>query len=193
MNESKMWELSPTPEESFYDRERRRGTELVMMNSVSEIASSDQEVKRIATFGLCGCSAVVSLFQTELGYSAVLGHFDPIQAERELGEGSLGQLHNHLAGHAHEQATVLILTPGDWQKDDESGKYTLEPKQMDIVRKTRDYLEKNLQNLNETRIRCYSENQLFGAKDQGTLLVELPPNNSDGPVVAHIEGIPEQL
>jgi hypothetical protein len=42
---------------SFHERETARGTQLVNMNNRGTVVCQSDEVKRIATFGLHGCTA----------------------------------------------------------------------------------------------------------------------------------------
>ena len=86
---------SPITSPSFYEIERSAGTELVGMNEYKIITAAPGENKKIATYGLEGCTAVavVSEFAdgTKRGY---IQHYPPLGEQlsglvlrREMGGG----------------------------------------------------------------------------------------------------------
>ena len=102
---------------NWVDEETKRGTELVMMGGNKEIIL-DNNGKRIATFGLLGCTAVCVLAKNDDGWVGYIQHYpqhgDSVRA--------LKRFSGHIDGIIQ---VVAIMSPGEWVKDEQSGKWVM--------------------------------------------------------------------
>lgn len=67
---------------NFYDIEKSKGTELVMMWSWKDIEMKSNE--RIATFWLCGCTAVWIILEKNGIYTWYIQHYPPLQKNESI-------------------------------------------------------------------------------------------------------------
>ncbi|MDP2585966.1 MAG: hypothetical protein Q8P29_03740 [Candidatus Levybacteria bacterium] len=153
--------------------------ELVFMNDGKSIqVGPDGEEKTIITIGLGGCYGTLVFTEHEDGRrNGVLTHYDPTQISvnmsrlREL----LGQ--DVVMKEAKTKQTVIVMGTGEWVQDPETKKWKLEPspeskKQVDgIILAIQAELGKDV----EVKFEPYSRLQKIAQKDQGTMVVTIPP------------------
>ena len=154
---------------SFYDRETGRGTEIVSMDANGTVICGPEEEKRIATFGLCGCTAVASVIERADGQRrGYIQHY----SFRNEGTG-VQALGDELRANASSLrvARLVVMTPG---RMGPSGKFPL-VQTNDTLANTlaltgRTYLGEDA----DIQVYAYEETQKLGATDQGTLMIEFP-------------------
>ena len=172
---------------SFYEIERSAGTELVGMNEYKIITAAPGENKKIATYGLEGCTAVavVSEFAdgTKRGY---IQHYPP------LGEQLSGLVLRREMGGVERLSPVrckmVIMTPGEYRKDSD-GRWIMTP----MFQKCVDNLivESGMKNRDRDRdVKVYSYNTIQSYQDrhrQGSLMIEF---SSDDETTIYTEMLP---
>mgnify|MGYP000550530913 CR=1 FL=1 len=105
---------SPITSPSFYEIEKSAGTELVGMDEYGSITVVSGEKKKIATYGLLGCTAVAVVSEFPDGMKrGYIQHYSP------LGEQLSGLVLRREMGGVEQQSPVsckmVIMTPGEYQ------------------------------------------------------------------------------
>ncbi len=170
---------------NFYEIEKGRGTALVDMDARGDITAANGEEKRIATFGLGGCTAVAIAAElpdgTRKGY---VQHYSPLN--RQLGASMLAEAANDFAMEGATNVRTVIMTPGEWTQDP-SAKWAMKPKDdllaglLTVTAQSRLGMEAGVQ------VYPYSEMQSTDQYGQGTLMVEF---RADGAVNMLAEAMP---
>lgn len=163
---------------SFYEVETANGTTMVGMNEYGRIEAASGEDKRIATYGLCGCTGVAVVADHSDGSrTGYIQHFDPLHKdlgrifmERELGSADI-------VSHR-----VVVMTPGEWGQDDR-GSYIMAPRDQSMVDEL--LSGSGLKDDGDVVVYPYSMLQQLGRYGQGTLAITL----GDTPTV-YTEEIP---
>lgn len=174
-------ETHSTP--SFYEIEKSAGTELVGMDEYGSIAVVSGEKKKIATYGLVGCTAVavVSEFAdgTKRGY---IQHYSP------LGDQLSGLVLRREMGGVEQQSPVsckmVIMTPGEYHKDPD-GKWIMTPTSQERVDNL--IVESGINNDKDIKVYPYDLDCDLGSYGQGTLMIEF---SSDGETKIYTEMLP---
>ncbi|OFY47818.1 MAG: hypothetical protein A2W85_13525 [Bacteroidetes bacterium GWF2_41_31] len=152
-------------------------SKLVLMGqgAILEVSPDDEITKNILTIGLNGCTATMVFVETKDGKRiCVLTHFPPTQvvANSRL----LEKLIPNIAPEAIKIARAIILCPGDYHKD-KNGNWLLIPKKETDNENT--LLESIVQRALAgcALVDCigYSTQLVVGEKDQGILVVTIPP------------------
>lgn len=174
-------ETHSTP--SFYEIEKSAGTKLIEMDSQGDITAVPGEEKKIATFGLSGCTAVavVSEFPdgTKRGY---IQHYSP------LGDQLSGLVLRREMGGVEQQSPVsckmVIMTPGEHCKDPD-GKWIMTPRSQERVDNL--IVESGINNDKDIKVYPYDLDCDLGSYRQGTLMIEF---SSDGETKIYTEMLP---
>ena len=174
-------ETHSTP--SFYEIEKSAGTKLIEMDSQGDITAVPGEEKKIATFGLSGCTAVavVSEFPdgTKRGY---IQHYSP------LGEQLSSLVLRREMGGVEQQSPVsckmVIMTPGEHCKDPD-GKWIMTPRSQERVDNL--IVESGINNDKDIKVYPYDLDCDLGSYGQGTLMIEF---SSDGETKIYTEMLP---
>ena len=175
-------ETHSTP--SFYEIEKSAGTELVGMDEYGSIAVVSGEKKKIATYGLGGCTAVavVSEFAdgTKRGY---IQHYSP------LGDQLSGLVLRREMGGVEQQSPVsckmVIMTPGEYCKDPD-GKWIMTPISQERVDNL--IVESGINNDKDIKVYPYNTTQSYQDRHrQGSLMIEF---SSDGETKIYTEMLP---
>lgn len=174
-------ETHSTP--SFYEIEKSAGTKLIEMDSQGDITAVPGEEKKIATFGLSGCTAVavVSEFPdgTKRGY---IQHYSP------LGEQLSSLVLRREMGGVEQQSPVsckmVIMTPGEYHKDPD-GKWIMMPRSQERVDNL--IVESGINNDKDIKVYPYDLDCNLGSYRQGTLMIEF---SSDGETKIYTEMLP---
>ena len=175
-------ETHSTP--SFYEIEKSAGTELVGMDEYGSIAVVSGEKKKIATYGLGGCTAVavVSEFAdgTKRGY---IQHYSP------LGDQLSGLVLRREMGGVEQQSPVsckmVIMTPGEYHKDPD-GKWIMTPTSQERVDNL--IVESGMKNRDrDVKVYPYGLDCDLGGYGQGTLMIKF---NYDGETTIYTEMLP---
>lgn len=152
-------------------------SKLVMMSQgdVVEVSPYDNETKNILTFGLLGCTATMVFVETkDEKRICILTHFPPSQIMQNVN--LLKKLIPKIDPNNIKIKKAVILCPGEYQKD-ENGKWLLRPEKEADIKNTK--LENSIQNALEgnvkVEIQAYSMQLVIGEKDQGILVVSIPP------------------
>lgn len=141
-----------------------------------EISATDPE-KIIWTYGLGGCYGCLVYTEHPDGTrNAVLTHYPPTEISQDLSKlrELIGQ--NVKMREATTKQTVLVMAAGEWVQDPgtKNGSFRVRSQQ------TADLLALAVQaELGagvDVKLEPYSETQMADAKDQGTLLVHIPPS-----------------
>jgi len=141
-----------------------------------EVSATDAE-KIIWAYGLGGCYGCLIFTEHPDGTrNAVLTHYPPTEISQDLSKlrELIGQ--SVKMREATTKQTVLVIAAGEWVQDPttKKGSYRVRDQQ------TADLLALAVQaELGagvDVKLEPYSEIQMAGAKDQGTLLVHIPPS-----------------
>ena len=176
-------EIHSTP--SFYEIEKSAGTKLIGMDSQGDITAVPGEEKKIATYGLSGCTAVavVSEFAdgTKRGY---IQHYSP------LGDQLVGLVLRREMGGVEQQSPVsckmVIMTPGEYRKDPD-GKWIMTPISQERVDNL--IVESGMKN-RDRDVKVYPYNTTQSYQDryrQGSLMIEF---SSDDETTIYTEMLP---
>jgi len=174
---------SPITPPSFYEIEKSAGTKLIGMDSQGDITAAPGEEKKIATWGLSGCTAVavVSEFAdgTKRGY---IQHYSP------LGDQLSGLvLHREMRG-VEQQSPVsckmVIMTPGEYYKDPD-GKWIMTPRSQECVDNL--ITESGISNDKDVKVYPYDLVRGLGSYGQGTLMIKF---DHDGETTVYTEMLP---
>ncbi|NMB98718.1 MAG: hypothetical protein GYA35_00375 [Thermoanaerobaculaceae bacterium] len=139
-----------------------------------EVTPTDDE-KAIWTFGLDGCYGSVVFTEHEDGTrDCVLTHYPP--TELSVNMGKLGDLINtsERMKTAKTKKVVLVL-PGEWIQNPDTKKYEMKTKNQQAVDALTLAIQAELGTDIEIKLEPYSEMINAGEKDQGTLVVYVPP------------------
>lgn len=174
---------SPVTPQSFYEIERSAGTELVGMNEYKIITAAPGENKKIATYGLEGCTAVavVSEFAdgTKRGY---IQHYPP------LGEQLSGLVLRREMGGVERLSPVrckmVIMTPGEYRKDSD-GRWIMTPMFQEHVDNL--IAGSGIKNDKDVKIYPYDLNRDPDRYGQGTLMIKF---DYDGETTIYTEMLP---
>ena len=174
-------ETHSTP--SFYEIEKSAGTKLIEMDSQGDITAVPGEEKKIATFGLSGCTAVavVSEFPdgTKRGY---IQHYSP------LGDQLSGLVLRGEMGGVEQQSPVsckmVIMTPGEYCKDPD-GKWIMTPISQERVDNL--IVESGINNDKDIKVYPYNLDCDLGSYGQGTLMIKF---DYDGETTIYTEMLP---
>lgn len=173
-------ETHSTP--SFYEIEKSAGTKLIEMDSQGDITAVPGEEKKIATFGLSGCTAVavVSEFAdgTKRGY---IQHYSPLGDQlsglvlrREMGGGAASPV----------SCKMVIMTPGEYCKDPD-GKWIMTPISQERVDNL--IVESGINNDKDIKVYPYNLDCDLGSYGQGTLMIKF---DYDGETKIYTEMLP---
>jgi hypothetical protein len=159
----------------FYDVEKQRGTQLVDMDARGEVAVSADEERRIATFGLGGCTAVAVAAEyadgTRKGY---VQHYSPLN--KLVSADMLAQAAADIEVPGEPVSTrAVIMTPGEWSVNP-AKKYTMEPKDTLLTSLLTATAQAGLGHDAVIQVHPYSEMMEIGRYGQGTLMVEFKPD-----------------
>lgn len=164
---------------NWVDAEKRRGTKLVVMGYNRQIVL-DADDKRIATFGLGGCTAVCALAEKDGNWVGYIQHYPPIQREESMK--ALEHFRNSVSGDIQ---AVAIMSPGEWVKDDQTGKWTMVFKDSGLADKLAGCCTKDDEKLPQIINVPYSEDR-SGRYGEGTLAA----GTRNGELYIEAEGIP---
>ncbi len=164
---------------SWVDAEKRRGTELVLIGNNSQIVL-DADDKRIATYGLGGCTAVCALAKKDGNWVGYIQHYPPRRREESMK--ALEHFRNSVSGDIQ---TVAIMSPGEWVEDDQTGKWTMVFKDSGLADKLAGCCTKDDEKLPQIINVPYLE-FMSGKYEEGTLAA----GTSNGELYIEAEGIP---
>lgn len=154
---------------SFYEIEKGRGTTIVDMDQRGDIAVARGEEKRIATFGLGGCTAVAIAAELPDGtHRGYVQHYNP--TNHQLGASMLAEATDRLATDGASNVRAVVMTPGEWTQDP-AAKYAMNPKDELITR----LLTLTVQTrLDEADVQVYPYSEVLSSDryGQGTLMLE---------------------
>lgn len=100
------------------------------MNDTGKIEESS-EVPRIATFGLGGCTATALIFEKRGQERIFLQHYDPWH--QETGKVQLKKEVKEQVAEGGQIIGAIIMTPGEWQKNERDEKWEMIPKNNELV------------------------------------------------------------
>lgn len=158
---------------SFYEIESKAGTKLIDMDDYGSVDVHSGDTAKIATFGLCGCTAVAVVSEYLDGSkSAHVQHFSPIC--RKLSESVFRSVMTKNQGVVSRK--VVVMVPGQWVQNGD-GNTIIVPKDQASLNSL--LQAGNLSDGNNARVCSYDESICIGRYGQGTLMVEL----GDEPVI----------
>lgn len=158
---------------SFYEIESKAGTKLIDMDDYGSVDVHSGDTAKIATFGLCGCTAVAVVSEYLDGSkSAHVQHFSPIC--RKLSESVFRSVMTKNQGVVSRK--VVVMVPGQWVQNGD-GNTIIVPKDQASLNSL--LQAGNLSDGNNARVCSYDESICIGQYGQGTLMVEL----GDEPVI----------
>lgn len=147
-----------------------------MGNGKSVEVIPDGEEKVIWTFGLGGCYGSIVFTEHEDGTrNCVLTHYPP--TELSVNMAKLDDLINVSEKMKTAKAKKVVLAlPGEWTQNPETKKYEMKTKDQQAVDALTIAIQAKLGTDIEIRLEPYSEMISVGEKDQGTLVVYVPPS-----------------
>lgn len=158
---------------SFYEIESKAGTKLIDMDDYGSVDVHSGDTAKIATFGLCGCTAVAVVSEYLDGSkSAHVQHFSPIC--RKLSESVFRSVMTKNQGVVSRK--VVVMVPGQWVQNGD-GNTIIVPKDQASLNSL--LQAGNLSDGDNARVCSYDESICIGQYGQGTLMVEL----GDEPVI----------
>ena len=158
---------------SFYEIESKAGTKLIDMDDYGSVDVHSGDTAKIATFGLCGCTAVAVVSEYLDGSkSAHVQHFSPIC--RKLSGSVFRSVMTKNQGVVSRK--VVVMVPGQWVQNGD-GNTIIVPKDQASLNSL--LQAGNLSDGNNARVCSYDESICIGQYGQGTLMVEL----GDEPVI----------
>jgi len=158
---------------SFYEIESEAGTKLIDMDDYGSVDVHSGDAAKIATFGLCGCTAVAVVSEYLDGSkSAHVQHFSPIC--RKLSESVFRSVITKNQGVVSRK--VVVMVPGQWVQNGD-GNTIIVPKDQASLNSL--LQAGNLSDGDNARVCSYDESICIGQYGQGTLMVEL----GDEPVI----------
>ena len=158
---------------SFYEIESEAGTKLIGMDDYGSVEVHSGDTAKIATFGLCGCTAVAVVSEYLDGSkSAHVQHFSPIC--QELSESVFRSVMTKNQGVVSRK--VVAMVPGQWSQSSD-GNTIIVPKDQASLDSLLE--ASNLSDGDNARVCSYDESICIGQYGQGTLMVEL----GDEPVI----------
>ena len=158
---------------SFYEIESEAGTKLIDMDDYGSVDVHSGDTAKIATFGLCGCTAVAVVSEYLDGSkSAHVQHFSPIC--RKLSESVFRSVMTKNQGVVSRK--VVVMVPGQWVQNGD-GNTIIVPKDQASLNSL--LQAGNLSDGDNARVCSYDESICIGQYGQGTLMVEL----GDEPVI----------
>jgi len=140
-----------------------------------EVSPDDQE-KIIWTYGLGGCYGCLVYTEHPNGTrNAVLTHYPPTEISQDLAK--LRELIGNSLNmkEATTKQTVLVMAAGEWVQDPETKKDSYKVKDQQTADLLALAVQAELGAGVNVKLEPYSETQIAGKKDQGTLLVYIPP------------------
>jgi len=142
-----------------------------------EVLPTDKDEKVIWTYGLLGCLGALVFSEEENGKkTAILTHYDPLSISRNVDDlKNLISLNSSIKKAKYKQ-TVLVLAAGDYKQNQETGQYenvVQDQQKADMLVMA---VKKELGDDVEIKIEPYSTLRSFNKKDEGVLMVRVPPN-----------------
>ena len=174
-------ETHSTP--SFYEIEKSAGTKSIEMDSQGDITAVPGEEKKIATFGLSGCTAVavVSEFAdgTKRGY---IQHYSPL-GDQLSGLVLRGEM-MEIEQQSLVSCKIVIMTPGELREGPD-GKWIMMPRSQECVDNL--IAESGINNDKDIKVYPYDLDYELDSYGQGTLMIEF---SSDGETKIYTEMLP---
>lgn len=151
-----------------------------------EVQPADEQEKIIWTSALGGCYGVVVFTEHQNGKrTTLLTHYSPDNISGNMKKlEELFSAHNDIKNAKIKKA--IIMAPGEWQQDPNTSKWQIRAKTTDEIIPLTAAIEASLGESIDVKIEPYSEKIESGKKDQGVLVVKVPPS-SKGPTVYKVE------
>lgn len=166
---------------SFCETEAHRGTVLVAMDAMGDITVADGEEKRIATFGLGGCTAVAIAAELPDGSRrGYVQHYSPLNGS--FSADMLADATSRLAAEGATSTRVVVMTPGEWTLDP-ADKWGMKPADDVLAGLLTATAQARLGVDADVQVYPYSEMQTSDGYGQGTLMIEFRPG-SDTTILA---------
>ena len=140
----------------------------------------DADDKRIATYGLVGCTAVCALAEKDGNWVGYIQHYSSKQRGESMR--ALEHFRNSVSGDIQ---AVAIMSPGEFVKDDQTGKWTMVFKYSDLADQLAGCCIKDGEKLPQIINVPYSEDRR-GTYGEGTLAA----GTRNGELYIEAEGIP---
>lgn len=141
---------------SFYEIESKAGTKLIDMDDYGSVDVHSGDTAKIATFGLCGCTAVAVVSEYLDGSkSAHVQHFSPIC--RKLSESVFRSVMTKNQGVVSRK--VVVMVPGQWVQNGD-GNTIIVPKDQASLNSL--LQAGNLSDGNNARVCSYDESICIG-------------------------------
>lgn len=140
-----------------------------------EVSATDQE-KIIWTYGLNGCFGCLVYTENPDGTrNAVLTHYPPTEISQDLAKlrELIGQ--NVKMKEATTKQTVLVMAAGEWVQDPTTKRGSLKVRDQQTADLLALAVQVELGAGVDVKLEPYSETKSAEKKDQGTLLVYIPP------------------
>lgn len=141
-----------------------------------EVSQADPE-KIIWTYGLGGCYGCLVYTEHPDGTrNAVLTHYPPTEISQDLTKlrELIGQ--NIKMKEAATKQTVLVMAAGEWVQDPATKSNSFRVRDQQTADLLALAVQTELGAGVDVKLEPYSETQMIGEKDQGTLLVHVPPS-----------------
>jgi len=142
---------------------------------VVEVGPTEEAEKIIWTFALAGCVGAVVFTENEGGArNCVLTHYPPTELSINM------KKLRELISRSEKMKTaknkqVILFIPGEWTIDEKTKKWEIKIKNHPAINALSLAIRAELGADVEIKLEQYSRDVLMGQKDQGTLVVYVPP------------------
>jgi len=138
----------------------------------------DDTEKVIFTFGLGGCTAMITygelLDGTRVGIQT---HYPPTEMSGNLAK--IRELSAQTPIKDSQRRTALIISPGHYVQDPQSGEWSQQVKDKHILDVISVAIQADIGEDTEIRVIPYDENKKAGIKDEGVAVLRIPPKGNN--------------
>lgn len=181
LNQLKTRQKTMTPElQELWERTDAKDPNVkqVSMNQGDsvEVLPDDEQEKVIWTYGLGGCFGTLVFSEDENGRkTAVMTHFDPTSISTNMNELRRLIKNNPAMKTSKYKQSILVLGAQDYEQNPETKKWEQKIRYQQKAAMLIIAIQAELGQDVEVKLEPYSEGRDLMAKDQGTLIVRIPP------------------
>jgi len=181
LNQLKTRQETMTPElQKLWERTEANdpNVEQVSMNQGSsvEISPEDKQEKVIWTYGLGGCFGTLVFSEDENGRkTAVLTHFDPLSISANMNELRRLIKANPVMKTSEYKQSILVLGAQNYEQNPKTKQWEQKIRDQQKADMLITAIQAELGQDVEVKLEPYSEQQDAMTKDQGSLIVRIPP------------------
>lgn len=181
LNQLKTRQETMTPElQKLWERTEANdpNVEQISMNQGGsvEVLPDDEQEKVICTYGLGGCFGTLVFSEDENGRkTAVLTHFDPLSISANINELRRLIKANPAMKTSRYKQSILVLGTEGYEQNPQTKRWERKIQDQQKANMLITAIQAELGQDVEVRLEPYSEKQDAMTKDQGSLIVRIPP------------------